>query len=52
MDEHQENIIHEEPCREMLWFQKLIRQDQDQFKVSKIKVRQILDYILRRMKNE
>lgn len=52
MDEHREEIIHEEPCREMLWFQKLAQQDQNEFTVNKTKVRKILEYILRRMKNE
>lgn len=52
MDEHREEIIHEKPCREMLWFQELVQQDQNGYTVNKTKVRQILEYILRRMKNE
>lgn len=52
MDEHREEIIHEKPCREMLWFQELAQQDQNGYTENKTKVRQILEYILRRMKNE
>lgn len=52
MDERGEEIIHEEPCREMLWFQELVQQDQNGYTVNKTKVRKILEYILRRVKNE
>lgn len=47
-----DGIIHQEPSQELLWFQNLVKQDQKQFTVNKTKARQILEYILRRMKNE
>lgn len=37
MDERREEIIHEEPCREMLWFQELAQQDQNGYTVNKTK---------------